>query len=84
MSRQDRQGSAFPPQMTLGIYTRATLEADRATADKVGQRLRPRDARGRIGRRLASTALASGFGVVPGSNNTKRTQTIAGPVIDLG
>lgn len=33
------------PQVTLGIYARATLDADRRAADAVGALLRPRDGR---------------------------------------
>lgn len=36
------------PQVTLAIYARATREGDRAAADKVGERFRPRDKRAMI------------------------------------
>jgi integrase len=41
---QTRIGHASP-QVTIGLYARATVEADRRAADKVGERFRPRDAR---------------------------------------
>lgn len=37
---QTRLGHSSP-QMTLGLYARATVEADRAAADAVGRRIRP-------------------------------------------
>jgi hypothetical protein len=42
---QVRLGHANP-QTTLNIYAQATEPADRAAADKVGDRFRPRDAAG--------------------------------------
>jgi hypothetical protein len=42
---QTRLGHSSP-QVTLAIYARATFEGDRLAADKVGERFRPRDARG--------------------------------------
>jgi integrase len=42
---QTRLGHSSP-QVTLAIYARATLEGDRAAAEKVGERFRPRDGRG--------------------------------------
>ncbi len=35
----------FTPTLTLAVYARATADADRAAADAVGERFRPRDAR---------------------------------------
>jgi len=40
----DRLGHSNP-QMTLGLYARSNQDADRAAADMVGERLRPRDSR---------------------------------------
>jgi integrase len=42
---QTRLGHSSP-QVTLGIYARATRRADKAAADKVGERFRPRGKRG--------------------------------------
>jgi integrase len=44
---QTRLGHSSP-QVTLALYARATLEGDRAAADKVGERFRPRDGRGMV------------------------------------
>lgn len=41
---QTRLGHSSP-MMTLGVYARATAEADRRAADAIGRRFRPRDAR---------------------------------------
>ena len=42
---QVRMGHSSP-QVTLGIYARATRRADKAAADRVGERFRPRGKRG--------------------------------------
>jgi len=45
---QTRLGHSSP-QMTLGIYARATVDADRKAADAVGERFHPRDKRAMTG-----------------------------------
>jgi integrase len=42
------------PRITLGLYARATPEADRRAADRVGERFRPRDGRAMEGSRTRS------------------------------
>jgi integrase len=41
--------------LTLQVYARASIEADRRAADLVGERFRPRDGRGMIGRFVGDT-----------------------------